>query len=424
MKSDLNTAGTHKTPSETPAPHGVIAQAESFLTALGLDSDAFRGSYEVPHRRLERWKYTPISSILQSPLQPAQPKSISSEFQANPIPGLDAYSIIFVNGFVDLEKCNLPVIDGLSVSFSTENETEPKDWFSCLHAQMKPSGMTLRVENGVVLDRPVLVHEVFTGQEEAAFLSHRIEVAAHAQVEMISWTASVPESTGFCSTSWDIEVADEALLGLDVVQCDNPGLHRLVYTNVNQGKSSRFRTHTATTSGDWVRNDLQICLRAPGADVVLHGLFLPLGQERIDNHTTVDHEAPHCTSSELYRGVLYDASNGVFNGKVFVRQDAQKTNAYQQSNNILASPRATMNAKPELEIYADDVQCSHGCTIGQLDDDALFYCQTRGIVASEAQALLVRAFIADIAEGFGCQEVRDEVMHLLAERHGWMPETL
>lgn len=424
MKSDLNTAGTHKIPSETPAPQGVTTQAESFLTGLGLDSDALRGSYEVPHRRLERWKYTPISSILQSPLQPAQPKSISTDFPVNPVPGLDAYFIVFVNGFVDLEKSNLPVFDGLQLSFSKENETQSKDWFSALHLLMKPSGMTLRVENGVVLDRPILVHEVFTGREEAAFLSHRIEIAAHAQVEMISWTSSVPESTGFCSTSWDIEVGDESFLGLDVVQCDNLGVHRLVYTNVNQGKGSRFRTHTATTSGNWVRNDLQICLSGPGADAVLHGLFLPLGQERVDNHTTVDHQASHCTSSELYRGVLYDEANGVFNGKVFVRPDAQKTNAYQQSNNILASPRATMNAKPELEIYADDVQCSHGCTIGQLDDEALFYCQTRGIVASEAKALLVRAFIADIAEGFGHMEVRDEVMHLLAERHGWMPEIL
>jgi Fe-S cluster assembly protein SufD len=139
----------------------------------------------------------------------------------------------------------------------------------------------------------------------------------------------------------------------------------------------------------------------------------------IDNHTTVDHRMPHCTSSESYKGILYDKSKGVFNGKVFVRPDAQQTNAYQQNANILASREAVMNAKPELEIYADDVKCSHGCTIGQFDDDALFYAQSRGIGEAEAKSMLVHAFITDILDGFAVEEVALEVRHRLAEKHNW-----
>jgi Fe-S cluster assembly protein SufD len=160
-------------------------------------------------------------------------------------------------------------------------------------------------------------------------------------------------------------------------------------------------------------------INGQGAHAELNGAFLPGEGEFVDNHTTVDHRVVHCTSSENYKGILYGKSTGVFNGKVFVRPDAQQTNAYQQNANILASDKASMNAKPELEIYADDVKCSHGCTVGQFDSDALFYARSRGVGLEAAKAMLVHAFIGDVLKGLAVPEVRLEVEHRLAEKHGW-----
>lgn len=420
MKTDLHTAGTHRIPVETAAPAAVAEQGKALLERLGVAPASV--DFEVPHRRLERWKYTPVQGILNAPLKRAVESSSAASFEPNPVPGLDAYVVVFENGFVDLSKSDLPVVEGVAVSFSESIESGRSDWFSALHASVASSGMTLTVEPGVVFDRPLLIRERFTGSDDASFVSHQVTVGANAQVELIHWVDSVEASSGFASGHWSLNLGENASLGMDCVQNDAAGLHRLTYTNVEQAASSRFRIHTATVSGDWVRNDLRIVLNGKGADAILHGAFLPTGAERVDNHTTVDHRAAHCTSSELYRGVLHDQSNGVFNGKVFVRPDAQLTNAYQQSNNILASDKATMNAKPELEIYADDVQCSHGCTIGQLDSDAMFYCRARGLDEVQARALLVQAFIADVVDGFASEEVRAELTHLYATRHGWATE--
>ena len=421
MQSDLSTAGTHKVPVDVPAPAAVSGQAEAFLARLGVAASDVQ--YPAPHRRLERWKYTPVQGILTAPLHHAEVEALPEGVPANPVPGLDAYCLVLVNGSVDLAASILPVVEGLTLSFSTAVETQSEDWFSSVHAKIAPTGVRIDVAANVVVDRPLLVHEVFSGVDAAAFCSFQVDVARNAQLDLMHWVTSEGTSSGFASGSWQIRVGENAGLGMDCVQRDADGMHRLTYVDVDQAASSRFRIHTATISGGWVRNDLKIALNGKGADAVLHGAFLPVAQERVDNHTTVDHRAAHCTSSELYRGVLHDASSGVFNGKVFVRPDAQLTNAYQQSNNILASEKATMNAKPELEIYADDVQCSHGCTIGQLDADAMFYCQARGLDADQARALLVQAFIADVVHGLGHAELREEVMHLLAKRHGWQTES-
>lgn len=211
-----------------------------------------------------------------------------------------------------------------------------------------------------------------------------------------------------------------ARLGLDKVQNEQGKVFHLAHEHVTQASDSTFRIHTMTVQGHWVRNELNVAQKGRGAHTVMHGVYLPKDHEHVDNHTTMDHTVPNCTSSELYKGILYDRSTGVFNGKVFVRQEAQQTNAYQQNANIVADQGASINAKPELEIYADDVKCSHGCTVGQFDDEALFYLESRGIGERAARALMVQAFIGDVLAGMGSEEVAAEVETLLSERHGWM----
>jgi Fe-S cluster assembly protein SufD len=250
-------------------------------------------------------------------------------------------------------------------------------------------------------------------------MCHEIEVEENAQVQLIHWSTANEAASGMVNIMTHIQVASGAIVALDKVQDEAGAVHHLAFEQINQARSSQVRIHTGTIQGKWVRNDLNFRLNGEGCDAVLNGFFLPKGSEFVDNHTTVDHRAAHCTSSEQYQGILYGSSTGVFNGKVFVRPDAQQTNAYQQNGNILVTDKATINAKPELEIYADDVKCSHGCTIGQFDEEALFYARSRGIGETEAKAMLVHAFVGDVLEGFAVQEVRLEVEHRLATKHSW-----
>ncbi|NNE56348.1 MAG: Fe-S cluster assembly protein SufD [Flavobacteriales bacterium] len=196
----------------------------------------------------------------------------------------------------------------------------------------------------------------------------------------------------------EIKIGKNARLHLDNIQAKEEADFLLTNINACQADDSFFHINTITESGGWVRNDLNIKVGGKNCETHLFGTYLLRNSQHVDNHTVVDHLEPHCMSNEKYKGILYDKSTGVFNGKVFVRQDAQKTNAFQQNANILMSDDATMNSKPELEIYADDVKCSHGSTTGQFDEEAIFYLKARGLSDATARDMLVEAFVSDIRE--------------------------
>jgi Fe-S cluster assembly protein SufD len=173
---------------------------------------------------------------------------------------------------------------------------------------------------------------------------------------------------------------------------------------------------TVSLNAGLVRNNLNIVLDEQYCEAHLYGIYLQQGQSHIDNHTVVDHAQPHCESNELYKGMLDDQSTGVFNGKIFVRKDAQKTNAYQSNKNVLLAAGASVNTKPQLEIFADDVKCSHGCTIGRLDEESLFYLRSRGITEDAAKSLLLHGFVVDILEQIKLEPIREYVDKLISER--------
>ncbi|HBS19811.1 MAG TPA: Fe-S cluster assembly protein SufD [Flavobacteriales bacterium] len=389
----------------------------------------------VPTRKSERWKYSPLTPMLVTPVRTAPahegwPKDVPT----NPIPGLDAYRIVLLNGQVVAEACDLPVADGVvcipllqamaegRIGAGDEDWSayHTREWVGAVHAAHAQDGLFLSLESGVVLDRPVLVHHHTTGENVASCPRHRLQVGANAEAEVVLWSSAPEGASGMVNAVLEGKVGAGARLGVDKVQHEHGAVFHLAHEHVTQDKDSTFRIHTVTVQGHWVRNELNALQHGSGSHTIMHGAYLPKGQEHVDNHTTMDHTVPHCTSSELYKGILYDRSTGVFNGKVFVREDAQLTNAYQQNANIVADAGASINAKPELEIYADDVKCSHGCTVGQFDEEALFYLKSRGIADRAARALMVQAFIGEVLEGFGQDEVAQEVEGLLADRHGWM----
>ena len=205
---------------------------------------------------------------------------------------------------------------------------------------------------------------------------------------------------------------------VDKIQAEGAGDFHIGTEQVIQERDSTFTLTTSTFSGSIVRNNVQVQVIGENAETNLFGTYLLNDKQVVDNHTTVDHKVAHCISNELYKGVLDDASTGVFNGKVFVRQDAQKINAFQSNANVLLSDNASMNSKPELEIYADDVKCSHGSTTGQIDEEAIFYLRARGISEKSAKSLLLHGFIGDVLDKFTSEAVKEKVTTLVNNKLG------
>ncbi len=398
--------------------------------ALGVQADVAMDAMPVPHRRVERWKYTPVASWWKDVLAPAVKTVAAAGCEANPVPGMDAYRLVFVNGTFDAAASDLPVHTGVTCTPLSQRgdaklqavdafSPEGSDWFAGLNGRYSQEGLYLRVAQGVELDRPILIHHHTCGTGAFNVLRHDIAVALNASVKIVQWSTAAAGSDGSVNVLTRADVGQGARMHIDKVQDEEGTVRHIAFEDIRQGRASHAEVHTITVRGSWVRNDLAFRINGQGAHAELNGAFLPGEGEFVDNHTTVDHRVAHCTSSENYKGILYGKSTGVFNGKVFVRPDAQQTNAYQQNANILASDKASMNAKPELEIYADDVKCSHGCTVGQFDSDALFYARSRGVGLEAAKAMLVNAFIGDALKGLAVLEVRLEVEHRLAEKHGW-----
>lgn len=213
-----------------------------------------------------------------------------------------------------------------------------------------------------------------------------------------------------------IEILLEDDASLELVMVEQGEGNQALSVAVRQGEGSKFTATTVTLGGRLIRNELNVALEGARAECHLFGLYLGSGTDLIDNHTLVDHRVPDCTSNELYKGVLSGKSTGVFNGKVYVQRDAQRTNGFQQNRNIIIGDQATMNSKPELEIYADDVKCSHGSTTGQLDDEALFYLRSRGLGVAEATGLLLTAFADDVVASVSDGNLRQELNELIQRR--------
>ncbi len=233
---------------------------------------------------------------------------------------------------------------------------------------------------------------------------------------MVETFITLGEQESFSSQVMEIVVEEDAVLGYYKIQNDGPRSHQVSTTHIRQTGKSYTYVVTISLDGGIVRNNTNVVLEAAHCEAHLYGLYFPQGNTHIDNHTVVDNVMPHCYSNELYKGILNDNATGVFNGKIYVRQQAQKTNAYQSNKNILLSGSASVNTKPQLEIFADDVKCSHGCTIGQLDETAMFYLRSRGLPDKMARSLLLHGFVMDILDKIKPLPIRSYADHLISDR--------
>ncbi|HMA17116.1 MAG TPA: Fe-S cluster assembly protein SufD [Thermoanaerobaculia bacterium] len=375
-----------------------------------------------PSLRDEDWKYTNVAPILKTPFEPAPeegPRRIEAPREGT--------QLVFVNGRHAPALSSAPR-DGVRIAslrdiLATEPElAEPYlgriardgNAFASVNAAFVDDGAFVRIPRDVAAAEPI--HLVFVS--EPAFgptVSHPrnlLIAEAGSQAAVVETYVGTADETYFTNPVTEVSVGDGANLDLYKLERESTAAYHVATTEARLERDGRFASHSMTFGGAITRNDLNVRLDAEGADCTLNGLFVGSGTQHLDNHTLIDHAKPHGTSRELYKGIMDGKSRGVFHGKIIVRPDAQKTDAMQTNKNLLLSKEALVDSIPALEIFADDVKCRHGSTIGQLDPGAMFYLQSRGIGEEEARQLLVYAFASDVAS-----RIRIPSLRALVEDH-------
>ncbi len=356
----------------------------------------------LPSKKSEAYKYTQITSILE--------KNIALEVNETPtFNKRERYKsagthLVVLNGVLSVE--NSEIEDGVIIESKDVSEGK-HDPFSLLNAAFCPEEIEISIEQA---SSPIFVYHVNT----IGFSNPRIHVSAKANQEIDVVEKSFNNAGTFTNSyiSFDLEANAKASYSKIQSYGEVSYVHETIFAK--QQRDSRFFSNVFTFSGSLVRNNITINLEDENCEGHMNGLYLLDGKSHVDNNTSVDHIKPNSYSDELYKGILDEKSTGVFNGKIYVRPDAQKTNAFQSNNNILLSDNANIHTKPQLEIWADDVKCSHGCTSGQLDEDAIFYLRSRGISEKKAKAMILTAFAAETIAKVPVQEMRDELEQLIA----------
>lgn len=396
--------------------------------ALRDRAATFLQSLDIPTTRQEAWKYTRLAKLKNLNFDSKQVDLNNVEKYL--IPELKGSVLVFVNGFFQPKLSSIQLENGISISSLSESgDWTPNyvdtilplegEFFHALNSYSCTDGMTVRIEKGIATNQHIQAIFISTGENTYAANRNVIvcedSASAHITMSFISEDAT----NCFQNIASEVFVGANAHLTIDKIQLENESAFCISTEHVKQAKDSNFTINTITLDGGLVRNNLNILVEGQNAETNLSGAYVLKGKQHVDNHTMVDHKVAHCNSNELYKGVMDENSTAVFNGKVFVRKDAQKINAFQSNGNVLLSDNATINSKPELEIYADDVKCSHGSTTGQLDEEAVFYLRARGISEKSARALMVSAFIGEVLEKIENENVRNYVDQKLLEKFGW-----
>ncbi|MBX2966521.1 MAG: Fe-S cluster assembly protein SufD [Cyclobacteriaceae bacterium] len=394
----------------------------------GLKTDAFNSLEKMglPSNKSEEYKFTPITRALEKNFNFANsnPQSELNTIDKFAIADVDAHTLVFVNGIFSetLSRYNqtdlqIKPITGLEPGFGTLADYKT-DALVAWNTAAWSSGFSIEVNPNTTVNKPVVFHYIHdtTKAEVKSFIRNIIRVGKSSNLTIIEKQDTVGEQPGFSNIVTEGFVEENAALSLFSLQADNGKRFHFGQTAIMQAHSSRVNSFTLTLDGKLIRNNLQLILDGEGIESHMNGLYILHGDTIADNHTVVDHRKPNSNSNELYKGVMEDNSKGIFNGKIYVRPDAQKTNAFQSNRNILLSDGATVNTKPQLEIWADDVKCSHGCTTGQLDEEALFYLQTRGIRKETARAMMLYAFAGEVLNTIAIEPLKNYVDALISER--------
>ena len=423
----------------------LLSEFSAFETALnGNATDLRRQAVDqfdilgFPTVKNEEWKYTNISKYIDESWEQRTSKTsqVLENLKGVTLPGIiEAHKLVFCDGVFSPELSEIKA-DNSSIVVSSLSEASKtnKDLISqylgkalksdmnglvALNTAFGTEGAFIYISKNVKPKYPV--HLFFIGgnmgEKYVNHIRNLIVIEEGASLELIETWTSLGKNEYFNNVVSEIFAAKNTVLNHYRFQEENMESARQVnFAQITQQKNSLVNNFTITTGGKLVRNDLQYKLDDVNCESHMFGLYIGSGTQHIDNHTLVDHAMPQCFSNEFYKGIMAGQSAGVFNGKIIVRKDAQKTNAYQSNKNILLSDEAKINTKPQLEIFANDVKCSHGATTGQLDEEAMFYLRSRGIGAAEAKVMLTTAFATDVLENIKSEPIKDYARALVESK--------
>lgn len=385
-----------------------------------------------PTVKQEDWKYTNVQPLVNQHYHlEAESPADGIAIDKAVIPGLDAYRVVMIDGQYSRELSTVEDVPGLSImpigeaferlcfaKYFAEFADKTDNPFVALNTAAFTSGLFIEVGKNYQLQKPIhIIHVAAAAKPLFVQARNLYVISTFAEAEIIeSFITDADADRNLNNAVSEIVVRENAKLQHYYLQVSGPQSNYLNHTEVYQEKHSLYNNYNCSFPGAaFVRNNINVRLGDSEVESHLYGVTLTADNQLIDNHTVVDHMKPHCESYEWYKNITQDTSTAVFNGKIFVREDAQKTNAFQQNNNMLIGEKSAVYTKPQLEIFADDVKCSHGCTIGQFDNEALFYLRARGISEAQARVLMVHAFAFDVTSRFANSAVREYVEHLVEQ---------
>jgi Fe-S cluster assembly protein SufD len=372
-------------------------------------------SLPLPSPRTEDWRFTAIAPLLETRFE--LPRALGAEASATPTP--ETLRLVFVNGhYVPSVSPPLPTDFRIGSLFTaTRNEfpllaqiaSDQDSVFTALNTSFLNEGAYVVIPDGKIIEEPIEIINISNSLDKRTVTHPRnlLVIGKNAQATVVE--RYVGDGNYFTNAVTEISLAEGAILDHVKLQQESSTAYHIANTQIVQAAKSTFTTHYLALGGALVRNEVRVRFDGEHAEATVNGLYLASGKQHLDNFTVIDHAKPNCASHELYKGILDERAHGVFNGKIFVRKDAQKTDAKQTNKVLLLSDDATINTKPQLEIFADDVKCTHGATIGQLDATQLFYLQSRGVPLGAARRLLTFAFANDIVNRIKIEAIREEL---------------
>ena len=390
-----------------------------------------------PNKKLENWKYTSLKKLLNNDYTVLPELNNVLEFKdirKYLIDDIESYKIIFVDGKycshlseTTHEGMDICILSAALTQSKYEliienyfNKIAHKDGVTSLNTAFSSEGAYIHIPKNKFVEKPIQIIHFSTGNESSLMFQPRnmIIVDENSQVQIIERHQSLSENSVFTNSVTEIFADKKSIIDYYKIQNDNLQASLIDNTYVNQQRNSSFSMHTFSFGNELVRNNLNIIQNDEHIETTIKGVTIIGNNQHVDHNTLIHHKKPNCNSYQDYKGIFDNKSTGVFNGRVLVNKQAQKTNAFQSNNNILLSNKATINTKPQLEIYADDVKCSHGCTVGQLDKNALFYLKSRGIPEKEATALLMYGFANNILRSVKIPEIKTRITNIIANKLG------
>lgn len=406
------------------------AKVQPWLGVLRRNAIARFNEMGFPNTRCEEWRFTSVSPIARTPFKPSLPGCNGltvSDISNYTFGEVECTQLVFVNGqYCDHLSTLKPLPKGirvtnLSAALRADGSlVEPhlaryvnfeSNAFTALNTAFMAEGAFVYLPSGTVLKD--IVHLLFVSAHRAvptvSYPRNLIVLGDDSQVTIVESYVGLGKGTYFTNAVTEIAAGNNSVVDHYKLQRESNNAYHIGCLQVLQQRDSNFSSHSLSLGGSLVRNDVNVVLDAEGSECVLNGLYVTKGKQHVDNHTSIDHAKPHCNSRELYKGILDDSSAGVFNGRIIVRKNAQKTNARQTNKNLLLSEDALANTTPQLEIFADDVKCTHGATIGRLDEEGLFYLRSRGIDELSARTLLTYAFATEILSAVKVKPIQCQI---------------